>query len=84
MQYITNEELCRAQSNAISLDNMLKTLEAMDSPDENAKKHCKLQLDRYDALQQERLLFCRACHCVKKQVLHSAIAIDLYRTGQQL
>jgi hypothetical protein len=29
---------------------MLKTLEAMDSPDENAKKHCKLQLDRYDAL----------------------------------
>ena len=50
MQYITNEELCRAQSNAISLDNLLKTLGAMDSPDGNAMKHCKLQLDRYDAL----------------------------------
>ncbi len=50
MQYITNEALCRAQANAISLDNMLKTLEAMDSPNENAMKHCKLQLDRYDAL----------------------------------
>tara|TARA_R100000541_G_scaffold47183_1_gene54217 strand:- start:253 stop:381 length:129 start_codon:yes stop_codon:yes gene_type:complete len=29
---------------------MLKTLEAMDSPNDNAMKHCKLQLDRYDAL----------------------------------